>query len=616
MGSAIINIFTKNKYLYIVLVLLFTLLGGWIISGKMDGLFNIDRSTTQINNAPDHSLKVTYLEDKEGTYTIKSLQKSPLKGQFIPVRDGNIVQGQSRSVWWVRLESQPQDYILMIQNPTVEHLQAYLNDDNGTSHTILTTGWGFPNGAGDLGFIYPALEVPSDQTVYLRLYSSYIQSYQVRMLSYPEYQSIVARTLLLIGLFTGIMIAVTVLQIYLLCKCKEAINFFFILHILMMMLYQFAVLGVYRLLDNPLGDYLVSIVDLWGGLAMTTIALFAYSILKNTNQRRPSYWVLIYALSGMTLLILNALWGTTRLGNNISIFFAFTVGITLLFLTISATRQNYIELKYFSAGYTVLVIGMLIFSARLAGFIPNNFMTMSALLITHVCEILLFSAGIAEVYNHFRQKATRNEMDLLRAQIKPHFLYNTLNVIAAVALESKLKARSLLLDFAQYLRYNIEPIGQDMIPLEEELAVVEAYVRIQQARFPGTIELIFELDEAIVRNIRIPPFVIQPLVENAIGHGLSILKPGHVKIGITPAKNGVEIYVEDNGCGLSPEKVKLINSDNFGESAERNGGIALPNIKRRLKHFCHTSLYVISIPDVYTKFSFIVPEVNGENSNN
>ncbi len=348
---------------------------------------------------------------------------------------------------------------------------------------------------------------------------------------------------------------------------------------------------------------MVSRVDVLGGFSVAFIALFANSYLQDTHQQRISKGILRVTLFFVFIIIVNSFWGTAQVGNYLSISLAFFIGIIILVVTLRALKENYERLKYFAAGYGVLVAGLIIFSLRLAGLIPNNELTLLALLLTHVIEIILFSAGVAEIYNNYRKMSEKNELAFLRAQIKPHFLYNTLNVIAAIAIKDSEKTRKLLLDFAEFLKYSFDlKNNENLISFDEELKAVHAYVRIQQARFPGMIEV--EYDLAHAQDLKLPQFIIQPLVENAIQHGLrKVQKPGKVKISTRIVSEGLEISVEDNGVGLTGEQIEEIKNG----TVNAKSGVGLMNIQKRLKSLYNTSLNVQSNLNEGSRFSFILP---------
>ena len=162
------------------------------------------------------------------------------------------------------------------------------------------------------------------------------------------------------------------------------------------------------------------------------------------------------------------------------------------------------------------------------------------------------------------------ELKALKAQIEPHFLFNSLNVIGAYCRTDGEKARNLILNLSEYFRGTLEIEG-DFSTLQKELALVKAYVSIEEARFSNRLKVEFLIDDTLL-DIKFPILIIQPIVENAIKHGiLKKIEGGTVKVIVRD--EGHEVYVEicDDGVGFE-------NSDNSTST-----GLGLKNVRNRLK---------------------------------
>ncbi|QXM07395.1 sensor histidine kinase [Crassaminicella indica] len=176
-----------------------------------------------------------------------------------------------------------------------------------------------------------------------------------------------------------------------------------------------------------------------------------------------------------------------------------------------------------------------------------------------------------------KEMANKSEIKALQAQINPHFLFNALHTIVSFMRMDIDKARELIIDLSTYLRYNIEK-GDELVSLKKELEQVRAYVKIEQARYGKKLHIIYDIDDNI--DIKIPSLTIQPLVENAIKHG--ILKAhqdgGFIKICVKEKKDRVQIIIEDNGVGIEEEVICGIKK---GKTKE--GSIGLLNVHNRLE---------------------------------
>ncbi|MGO0984842.1 sensor histidine kinase [Clostridioides difficile] len=171
------------------------------------------------------------------------------------------------------------------------------------------------------------------------------------------------------------------------------------------------------------------------------------------------------------------------------------------------------------------------------------------------------------------------EIKALQRQINPHFLFNSLNTIASFIRFNPDKARELIINLSTYLRYNLE-YSDNLIDINKEIEQVKSFVEIEKARFGDLLTIIYDIDDV---NIKIPSLIIQPIVENAIIHGiLESGRAGVVKISIKKLQhsleNTVRISIEDDGIGISEEVINNVYQDNMPENK-----IGLYNVHLRLK---------------------------------
>lgn len=169
------------------------------------------------------------------------------------------------------------------------------------------------------------------------------------------------------------------------------------------------------------------------------------------------------------------------------------------------------------------------------------------------------------------------ELKALQAQINPHFLFNALNTITSLIRSDPEKARHLLASLGDFFRNNLQQ-AEDLVPLHRELQHVRSYVALEEARFGDRLKIIFDIDPSA--SCYLPPFSLQPLVENAIKHGLLPKKHGGtVTVSGSKDKNGFLIKVKDNGVGIEPQRIKVLLSENG-----MTGCIGIANVNNRLKN--------------------------------
>ncbi len=199
------------------------------------------------------------------------------------------------------------------------------------------------------------------------------------------------------------------------------------------------------------------------------------------------------------------------------------------------------------------------------------------------------------------EKAKTAEMAFLQAQIKPHFLYNALNTVVSISRYDIDKARNLIIEFGNYLRrsFDFRELSQ-LVPLKNELELVRAYVAIEKARFEERLEVDFDLPDEL--EMQIPMLIIQPLVENAVIHGiLPGPQGGKIDILVKRDEKYLHIRVKDNGVGIDEEKLKdLITQDH-------KGGVGLYNIDKRLKQLYGRGLEIESRIGRGTEVNLYIP---------
>jgi len=227
------------------------------------------------------------------------------------------------------------------------------------------------------------------------------------------------------------------------------------------------------------------------------------------------------------------------------------------------------------------VVGTLKFFYRKAKKIDATEQTVAQGLAT----LLGMQLSLADL-DYQREQAAKMELKALQAQIRPHFLFNTINTIAALIRTDPAQARVLLREFATFYRRTLEG-SLDYISLEQEYLQTLRYLGFEVARFGADrITLNGEIEKGL-ESIMVPAFIIQPLVENAVGHGMREDAPLHVEILAKCLKGEVIIEVADDGIGI-PRHIQ----DYMLTSESKNTGIALKNVHDRLRGFFGSKAYL------------------------
>lgn len=292
-------------------------------------------------------------------------------------------------------------------------------------------------------------------------------------------------------------------------------------------------------LDKPLRPTLFLMSLLFGtvvGLTVFVCSVALYPVLRDLN---PS---VRWGLLGIGLLAGSAA-GTAA------------VVWRFLFFVLSDTRQ---ALAVFSLNAVL---------ALLVGGVAHAYEGMRWRLAESLREV----EEVRLVEAQLQEQAAKAELSALQARINPHFFFNTLNTISALLTEDPAKADEVVQTLADLFRYTFKATHAADVPLDEELQFVDGYLAVEKARFGDRLKVQWAIEPA-ARAARIPGLLLQPLVENAVGHGIAPLPGGGtVRIGARMEDGGLVIDVEDDGAGLRGPAASLIHDDH-----------GLGNVKRRV----------------------------------
>lgn len=233
--------------------------------------------------------------------------------------------------------------------------------------------------------------------------------------------------------------------------------------------------------------------------------------------------------------------------------------------------------------------------------------------------IVMLKELIEKEYNEtiFRKQT---ELNALQGQINPHFLYNTLDTIRGQALwEGMDSIADMTQALAKCLRYCIN-INNDMVTLAEEFENVQNYIKIQKTRFGEKLQFEIDIDSQMdkdILNYKVPKLTIQPIVENAVYHGLEKKKEkGKVTIKAFATDTRLSINIIDDGLGIPMERLNVLNRDLYlgqvsdpNENSDRKQSIGLFNVNQRIKLYYgdEFGLRIQSIEGKKTNVEIIVP---------
>lgn len=214
------------------------------------------------------------------------------------------------------------------------------------------------------------------------------------------------------------------------------------------------------------------------------------------------------------------------------------------------------------------------------------------------CMVLFILSDQVDQRLKQEQELARQRASILVLQMRPHFIYNVMTSVYYLCKQDADKAQQVILDFTSYLRQNFTAIArEDTVPFAEELEHTRAYLAVEQVRFEGRLSVVFDTPHT---QFRLPPLTLQPIVENAVKHGVDPeLNPLHIAVSTRAVPHGSLITVEDTGPG-------------FTDADDDRPHIALGNIRQRLQAMQAGRLDIEARPGGGTLVKVFVPD--GKNS--
>ena len=266
--------------------------------------------------------------------------------------------------------------------------------------------------------------------------------------------------------------------------------------------------------------------------------------------------------------------------------------LTIVFIVAIINKKLNVREKIAFGAYCILPLVAILFQDRFKGY------AIAYASIIVAVEILFFFVNVERNINIAKEGEMLKDaqIKLMTSQIQPHFIYNSLSSISTLIDLDPKKAQEALDNFTEYLRRNLSSLTETkLIPFENELRHIKTYIALEQIRFNDRVKVVYDID---VTNFSVPPLTIQPIVENAVKHGiLEKIEGGTVTIKTYETDKSYVIEIIDDGVGFD------INDINF----EENKHIGLKNIMYRINHTYNGKIEVDSKKNIGTiiRVSFI-----------
>ena len=277
-------------------------------------------------------------------------------------------------------------------------------------------------------------------------------------------------------------------------------------------------------------------------------------------------------------------------------FFCHTVGVlmlvNLMFIVIRKYKNNK-RLMLFPISGVLLTIGSVFVDLN---SIKENFVLSFltiALIIDCIFHYLWLHMQSVHIYE--TELIEQQRIKIIVSQIQPHFLYNTIASFRALCKRDPDKAGEVAENFGQYLRQNLDLLeSEGLIPIAKEIEHTKVYADIEMVRFEN-VRVEYDVQDT---SFLLPPLTIQPMVENAIRHGVRIRKEGIVRVSTRLVKNCHEIVIEDNGIGFDVDKA---------EKSDGKQHIGIKNVRERIEKLCGGSFILESKPEEGTAITILIP---------
>ncbi|MDD6490490.1 MAG: histidine kinase, partial [Clostridia bacterium] len=237
------------------------------------------------------------------------------------------------------------------------------------------------------------------------------------------------------------------------------------------------------------------------------------------------------------------------------------------------------------------------------GFAPERIFIRIGLLLTVIIQIYLLFRETKQhqkellQYQEMQNELLKMRVSIMVSQIQPHFLYNALTSIACLCEKDPKQAKKSIIEFSEYLRSNMNSLKEQApVPFESELKHLKTYLSLEKMRFGDELNIEYDIQ---TKDFTIPSLTVQPLVENAVKHGVGMLEDGGtVTISTREYDDRYEVIVSDNGVGFDPEKV----------GSDGKIHVGMENVRNRLKSMCNAVLNIESTVGKGTKATITIPK--------
>ena len=360
------------------------------------------------------------------------------------------------------------------------------------------------------------------------------------------------------------------------------------------------------------------------------ITILIFLMINNIFGKNKFFWInRIFVIYGIIMTLMTAVLPVSIYTSFIALIEI--IGISMMLISVSIIIRAYLEnIKW--AGLILVAVGFILitgihdvlYQANIIYSAYGEYASIGIFFLMFAFSFVI-AGQLSDAYEQSKilskqlsesltkektaaVELSSTQMAFLKAQIKPHFIYNSLSVIAALTIEEPQKAKELLYNLTDYLRGSFQFDNQNgLTSFDKEMDTVKAYLAIEKARFQDKLVVKYELDNTI--GGLIPLLCIQPIVENAVRHGIRKKnQQGTVVIRTYKKDNTIIIEVEDDGVGIETADLEEILAEKTSIK-----GVGIKNINKRLELLYGTNLEIISDIENGTLVRIRIPDEGSAN---
>jgi hypothetical protein len=550
-------------------------------------------------------INVDILEDSTYTLNIQQLTTPGFSAKFRPSREAVPNLGYTRSAVWVRFSVKnltfSDAWVLHAAYPDMDNVEFYAGE--GLDWEVQELGQTLPFFSRKIisrDLLFPlSLPFGKERTFYLRYQNETGMTLPLRIFSSHQFQTFALKEQLLFGIFFGFMLVLSLYNLILYVKVRESGYLHYFLYATGYGLFQFSLYGLaHQYLWPGWTWWARNNVPLFLASAFFCRILFTMSVLDSKGnaprlhralQGLLAVPVLFAAYHGLAILDLLppalALDPRSGLAGAALYFSAFT--IVILMLGIRCLGKKVPAARSFLVAWIFMVSGLILYGLKAAGFLPSNFITEYGMLFGSVGEMCLLFIGLGESIQaikleaqeeHQRQQAAihayqeeqirsmRLELELLKANIHPHFMLNSINAAIMWIKEDPATAEELLHALSRELKQLLKIVAEKVIPIGEEIRICRMHLEVMSLRHDKSFSLRLE---GIKEDEKIPPMVFHTLVENGLTH-------------VYAAKE-VGVFVLSRSEDEDKIRFTLFNDGKAGKKNAESTGLGLKYVRARLE---------------------------------